>query len=85
MCTGQNHTLPHPVSCKGKDSNLEDAVLGFDGKFQESFFNYSPSSRENDAARRTKRQLRLMGYGRTGEKVKNPAQLFSYFGCFDLS
>jgi hypothetical protein len=31
--------LPHPVRCRGKDSNLEDAVVGFDGKFQESFFN----------------------------------------------
>jgi hypothetical protein len=42
MCTGQNHTLPHPVSRKGKDSVAEDAVLSFDGNFQ-------PSNQENDA------------------------------------
>ena len=30
--------LPHAVSRKGKDSVAEDAVLSFDGDFQESFF-----------------------------------------------
>ena len=29
----------HPVSRKGKDSVAEDAMLSFDGNFQESFFN----------------------------------------------
>ena len=31
--------LPHPVSRKGKDSVVEDAVLSFDGNLQESVFN----------------------------------------------
>jgi hypothetical protein len=48
---GQKPILPRPVSRKG-DSVAE---LSFDGKFQENFFNYSPSSRENDAVRWTKR------------------------------